>query len=234
MALKNAPTIILVILLVIASFFIGTLWTRVQKLEDDKSGLGASNNLGQTQPTPPPGDVPDITDRDWVTGNPNGKIALIEYSDLECSFCQQFHATAKQVIEKNDDVRWVYRHFPLDSIHPSARPRAIASECVGKLAGGEAFWQFIDAIFSSETEVSNSELPNIAARVGANVNDFNACVSEGSVEEKVDSDMAGGQSAGVSGTPGNFLVKTETGKTSYIPGAVPLVQLEQAIEQLRQ
>lgn len=233
MALKNAPTTILVILLVIASFFIGTLWTRVQKLEDDKSALRANNNLGQMQPTPPPGDVPDITDQDWVTGNPDGKIALIEYSDLECPYCQQFHATAKQVIEKNDDVLWVYRHFPLDSIHPNARPRAVASECVGKLAGSAAFWQFIDAIFASEAGVADSELPDIAAQAGVNVNDFNACISEGSVEEKVDSDMAGGQSAGVSGTPGNFLVNTETGKVSYIPGAVPLVQLEQAIEQLR-
>jgi len=235
MQIKNFPTTILVILLVVASFFIGTLWMRVQQLEEDKTNpTAANNNLpAGNQPTPVPGDVPDITDEDWVMGNPDATIALIEYSDLECPYCQQFHTTAQQLIDSNDDVKWVYRHFPLDAIHPSARSRAIASECVGKLAGNEAFWEFVDAIFASETAVLDSELSGLAAQVGANANEFDACVSEGSVEEKVNSDMAGGQSAGVSGTPGNFLLNTETGEVSYIPGAVPLVQLEQAISGLR-
>jgi len=235
MQIKNFPTTVLVILLIVASFFIGTLWMRVQQLEENQTNPTAANNnlAAGNQPTPVPGDVPDITDEDWITGNPDATIALIEYSDLECPYCQQFHTTAQQLIEGNDDVKWVYRHFPLDAIHPSARPRAIASECVGELAGNEAFWEFVDAIFASETAVTDSELSGLAAQVGVNANEFDSCVSEGSVEEKVNSDMAGGQSAGVSGTPGNFLLNTETGEVSYIPGAVPLVQLEQAISELR-
>ena len=235
MQIKNAPTTILVILLVVASFFIGTLWMRVQQLEDRQTGSGTANNLaaqGGSQPTPPPGDVPEINDNDWIMGNPDGNILLIEYSDLECPYCQQFHTTANQLIEKDNDVAWVYRHFPLDAIHPSARPRAIASECVGRLVDNDAFWEFIDIIFASET-VADDDLASIATDLGANPDEYNTCIADASVEEKVDSDMAGGQSAGVSGTPGNFLMNADTGEVSYIPGAVPLAQLEQAIEDLR-
>jgi len=130
-------------------------------------------------------------------------------------------------------VGWVYRHFPLDTIHPSARPRAIASECIGRIAGNDAFWAFVDRIFTSETAVVDRDLVGIAAELGVNADDYNTCIVDESVEEKVDSDMAGGQSAGVSGTPGNFLMNRETGEVSYIPGAVPLAQLEQAIADLR-
>src|SRR5262245_460539 len=58
---------------------------------------------------------------DHVLGNPNAKVVIVEYSDPECPFCRQFHDTMHQVINEyggNGDVAWVYRHFPIPSLHP--------------------------------------------------------------------------------------------------------------------
>jgi len=80
-----------------------------------------------------------------IVGNANAKISLIEYSDFECPFCKRFHATMQQVMAANgDNVRWVYRHFPLDSLHQKARTEALASECAGEQG---KFWEFTNSVF---------------------------------------------------------------------------------------
>lgn len=80
-------------------------------------------------------------------GPRNAKVTLIEYSDFECPFCQRFHPTIKQIAAKYpDDVAVVYRHFPLESIHPNARGYAIASECAGQQG---KFWEFADTLFGA-------------------------------------------------------------------------------------
>ena len=72
-----------------------------------------------------------IGEGDHIRGNPNASITLVEFSDFQCPFCSRFHPTAKQALDEyENDIRWVYKHFPLDSIHPQARPAAEASECV--------------------------------------------------------------------------------------------------------
>ncbi len=124
----------------IVGFFV--LLTMVLKDDGDTNiaNTGGGGVAGQAAPTPtdhgaaPSADITvvPITDDDWVRGNPDAKITLIEYSDYECSFCSRFHPTAQQVIDEYpDDVNWVYRHFPLTSIHPTAVARAEAAECAG-------------------------------------------------------------------------------------------------------
>ena len=92
--------------------------------------------------------LPVVSDQDHIRGNRGAKVTLIEYSDFECPFCARFHPTTLQILDEyGDDVALVYRHFPLDQIHPSARPAAIASECIAELGGEEAFWSFVDEVF---------------------------------------------------------------------------------------
>lgn len=93
--------------------------------------------------------VNPITDADHIKGPRNAAVTVIEYSDFDCPFCSRFHATMDQVASANDDVAWVYRHFPLAQLHPNARSIAIASECVAELGGNEAFWTFADGYFAS-------------------------------------------------------------------------------------
>lgn len=99
------------------------------------------------------GGGPVVTDEDHIRGNPNAAITIVEYSDFECPFCSRFHPTVKQaLVDYGDQVRWVYRHFPLAQIHPNAIPSAEASECVAEQKGNEGFWEFVDAMFESQSQ----------------------------------------------------------------------------------
>ena len=150
----------LVVLLVVGSFMLGSLWTKVQFLEKNgtfgQKTAGAADSGAQAQgaqiPQVPPqarpavGDVPKVTKEDWVFGDRNAEIALIEYSDLECPFCKKFHPTAKQVVDTyKGKVMWVFRHYPL-SFHANAQKEAEASECAAELGGNDIFWKFINTV----------------------------------------------------------------------------------------
>lgn len=91
-----------------------------------------------------------VSVEDHLRGDRDAELVMVEYSDFQCPFCQNFHATALQALSEYDGrVAWVYRHFPLDNIHPYARPAAEASECVAELGGDEAFWKFADEVFAN-------------------------------------------------------------------------------------
>jgi len=97
----------------------------------------------------------DISE-DYVRGSEDARIIVIEYSDLECPFCSRFHDTMKEAMTTYpDDVAWVYRHFPLDQIHPSARRAAAAAECIGKQKGSDGYWSAIDAMFTNPAIVKS-------------------------------------------------------------------------------
>ncbi len=89
--------------------------------------------------------VTPVSDADHIRGNANGSVTIIEYSDFDCPFCTRFHATMNSVVQKDSDLRWIYRHFPLESLHPNAKAVAVASECVAVSGGDEAFWKFADS-----------------------------------------------------------------------------------------
>jgi protein-disulfide isomerase len=92
--------------------------------------------------------VDPVTASDHMRGSLEDQVFLIEYSDFECPYCKSFHPTAQRILQDYDQVAWVYRHFPLESIHAKARPAALASECIAELGGNEAFWAFADEAFA--------------------------------------------------------------------------------------
>lgn len=94
--------------------------------------------------------VPEVKKDDHVRGAKNPKVYLVEYSDFQCPFCLRFSPTLKQALDEyKDKVAIVYRHFPLESIHPQARPLAEGSECAAELGGEDKFWEFHDKVFES-------------------------------------------------------------------------------------
>ncbi len=96
------------------------------------------------------GTLPTLAKEDHITGAKNPTVILFEYSDYECPFCRRFHPTSKQALDEfKNEFALVYRHFPLESIHPKARPAAEAAECVAKLGGDTAFWKFTNYIFEN-------------------------------------------------------------------------------------
>ena len=91
----------------------------------------------------------NIVDDDHLRGNPEARIALIEFSDLDCQFCATFHGTAIGLISAfPEDLVWVYRHMPLTSIHPVTFNKSVATECAQKLGGDDAFWGIVDSYYT--------------------------------------------------------------------------------------
>lgn len=153
-----------------------------------------------------------VSSSDHVTGNSDGAIALIEYSDLECPFCKVFHEAMNAVLAERTDIKWVYRHYPIDSLHAQARAEAEAAACVGKLGGSEKFWAYIDSIF--DTTKSNdgldlAQLPVLAEKVGVTKTDLDACITSGDGKKIVDADYESGTAIDVSGTPFPILIDSD-------------------------
>uniref|UniRef100_A0A7C4XGJ9 Thioredoxin domain-containing protein n=1 Tax=candidate division WWE3 bacterium TaxID=2053526 RepID=A0A7C4XGJ9_UNCKA len=223
-------SIILVLLLIGASFFIGKLSTQVEMMKDGRNVVANGNavpeeeGLGEV-------DKPDF-EKDHIFGDKSAKFALIEYSDYECPFCKTFHPTAKKAVEEySGQLMWVYRHFPLEQIHPEARPTALASECVAKLAGEEAFWKFSDEMFAT-TALTAKAREDAAVKLGVNLADFNSCLQDPTMDQRIEDGLNSGAKAGIRGTPGNILMNLETGEVQSLAGAVPLENIKTILEDM--
>lgn len=175
-----------------------------------------------------------ITDRDHVRGNRRAAVSVVEYSDLECPFCKRFHPTMQQVLQTyGDKVNWVYRHFPLDSIHSKARKEAEATECAGEIGGNEGFWEYVDRLFAvtpSNNGLDPAQLPQIAQDVGLSRAKFEACLNSGKYAAHVAEDLADAIAAGGTGTPYSVIVAGN--QKIPVSGAVPFSQLQAMLDPL--
>ena len=177
-----------------------------------------------------------VSKDDHIRGNPDAQVLIVEYSDMECPFCKSFHPTIKKVMEeygKDGKVAWVYRHFPLDSIHSKARPEAIASECANELGGNEAFWKFTDRLFeltpsNNRTDVE-TVIPQIAHEIGLDETKFNSCLTSGKYDKHIQDDLDNAIATGGNGTPWSIIV-AKNGKKYPLSGAQPYETVKQLIE----
>lgn len=206
------------------------------------SGTGTgSPNSGDTKPVAQDIEVPQVRPDDHIVGNPDADIVIVEYSDLECPFCKVFHTTMKTVIEKygrDGKVAWVYRNFPLSSIHPNAPKVAEAAECVAELSSNDVYWKYLDALFVAAPGNERQDLTklgDIAASVGVDKVAFQTCYDSGRMKAKVDQGIAEAMQAASAldgvGTPFNiFLVKGESPQP--VIGAQPYENLSAIIESI--
>lgn len=238
---SNLILLALVGLLVVSAFLIGSLWTKVSYLEK-----GTAKNAGAgAGPTPVPANpytpvkadslnIPKVNENDHAKGDKNTPLTWIEYSDLECPFCKKIHPDLQKMLDEyKGKVSWVYRHFPLDQIHPKADKEAEAAECAAELGGNDGFWKMTDKIFEvtpSNNGLNPDDLPKLASQVGLDQNKFKSCLDSGKYAKHVEDDFQGGSKVGVNGTPGNFLLDNK-GNAWIIPGAVPYTTIKQVIEQ---
>lgn len=174
-----------------------------------------------------PVDLLALKEDDHVLGNPNADVVIIEYSDPECPFCKKFHETMMQVMDqygKSGQVAWVYRHFPLDQLHPKARKEAEALECAGELGGNDAFWKYTDRLYEitpANNGLDATQLPQIANYVGLDTVKFSTCLSSGKWADRVNRDFESGANIGVRGTPYSVVWNRKTGKQLPLNGAYP-------------
>ncbi len=169
-------------------------------------------------------DIPTIIPKDMgnkPTGN--AKITLVEYSDFQCPFCARAAPTVKQILDEyGDQIEFVYKHFPLTSIHPQAQKAAEASECArdqGK------FMEYHDIIFQNQNALTDADLKRYANQLGLDTGEFNECLDSDEKTSIVLADLQEGQSKGVRGTPTFFI------NDQQLVGAQPYENFKAVIEQ---
>lgn len=158
--------------------------------------------------------------QDHIIGSLNAPLVLIEYSDFQCPFCNVVHPTLKRIAaESNGQIAWVYRHLPLESLHPNARPAALASECVAEQLGNDGFWKFADAIFADQSKMSADYYAQVAVQLGADKSKINSCISSNKYAGRVDADAQEAQQNGGNGTPYTVLYdkKGQIGVSGALP-----------------
>ena len=206
---------------------------------------GASNttvNNKQPQAVQQTGDLTQmkpIASEDHIRGNPNAEVMIVEYSDMECPFCKRFHETMKQITtEYGDQVAWVYRHFPLDQLHPvKARKEAVASECAAEQGGNTAFWKYMDRWFeltpsNNQTDI-DTVLPQIAKEIGLDGTKFASCLASKKYDAHIEENVQNAIATGGNGTPWSIVVG-KNGKQYPLSGAQPIEAVKQLIDLAKQ
>lgn len=187
----------------------------------------------------------DVDDH-YILGNPAAEVAIIEFSDFQCPFCKRFFdqtfSSIKEKYVKTGKVKFIYRDFPLSSIHENAQKSAEAALCAGDQ---DKFWQMHDKIFENQDDLSVENLKKLAGSLGL-VSDFDSCLDSNKYEAKVKKDFDLGVSLGVGGTPTFFIgrlpiqVKYQDSlnsgvldreKYKVLVGALPFSEFEKAIEE---
>jgi protein-disulfide isomerase len=192
------------------------------------------------QPTTP-APRPRVVARVSVAGNPTlGKndaaVTLVEFSDYQCPFCRRFFdntlpALKKEYIETGK-MRYVFRDFPLDSIHQQARKAAEAAHCAGEQG---KYWEMHDKLFQNQQAHQSDHLKAYGERLNLDVKGFAECLGKGKYASKVQKNYDEGATAGVRGTPAFFIGKTrgdDTIEGLLISGARSLNDFRREIDRL--
>jgi len=154
------------------------------------------------------GDILDLSDdvdpdRDHVRGPREAHVTLVEYGDFECPYCGQAEIVVRELLSSSaDDLRYVWRHLPLNDVHGSAQ---LAAEAAEAASAQGSFWEFYDALFAHQGELTAQDLRRYAERVGLDVERLWDEVRHHEHLPRIVEDVAGADRSGVSGTPTFFI-----------------------------
>ena len=171
---------------------------------------------------PPVVRVQVSTDGAPIRGTVDAPVTLVEFSDFHCLFCKRVQPTLTQVLEKYPGkVRLLFRHLPLDALHPQARNAAEASWCAqdqGK------FWEYHDLLFANAPKAAQDDLKHYAEQSNLDVKKFDFCLSQNTHRDSIQRDIDEATKLGMSGTPAFFI----NGRP--LSGAQPLEKFVQIID----
>ena len=148
--------------------------------------------------------VPPVRkDRDHIRGEPDAAVQLVEYGDFECPFCGRAHSVIEQIErDLGRSLSFVFRHFPLATMHPHALRAALAAEAAAEQG---AFWPMHDALFENQEALEDEDLVRYAADIGIDVDRFVDSLAAAKHEGRVREDFRSGARSGVNGTPTFFI-----------------------------
>jgi len=146
----------------------------------------------------------------YVLGKADAPLTMVEFTDLQCPFCRQFHVTTFEQLKKDyidtGKLRYVSRDFPLDSIHPYAIAAARAARCAGDQG---KFWEMRHTILVNNAALNNDVFATFANDLKLNTSSYKTCAADASKwQSDMQKDLTEGQGAGVSGTPSFVIGRT--------------------------
>jgi protein-disulfide isomerase len=159
-------------------------------------------------------------------GAANAPVTLVEYSDYLCPYCARHAAqTVPGLLERyirTGQVKWVFRDFPIASLHPTSEQGHIAAECLLAEQGAALYWQMHDRLFATQEQWSSLSDPSdylagLAQSLGADMVSYNGCIASGRAQGLVAGGLADGKALGFSGTPSfQFLSGVEGGPYTLV------------------
>ena len=177
-------------------------WVGTRALRLLPSGMRA-RQIGRTAE-----DILDLADevdpeRDHIRGAEDAPVTLVEYGDFECPYCGQAERAIRELLASHgDDVRYVWRHLPLNDVHPSAQLAAEASEAAG---AQRKFWEMYDLLLAHDGEVSQKDLVRYATELDLDLDRFLSELRRREHAPRISEHVAGADESGVSGTPTFFI-----------------------------
>jgi Na+/H+ antiporter NhaA/glutaredoxin len=146
---------------------------------------------------------PVDSERDHVRGPDDALVTLVEYGDLECPYCGQAEAVIRELLlEFGGELRYVWRHLPLNDVHPHAQVAAEAAEAAG--AQGH-FWEMHDSLLSHQDRLMVKDLIADARLLGLDVDEFREHIKKNKAAGRIAEDVESADLSGVSGTPTFFI-----------------------------
>jgi protein-disulfide isomerase len=151
-------------------------------------------------------------------------LTVVVFADFECPYCESEAPIFRRMMNKyGDRVKFIFRHYPIDQMHPDARLAAEAAECAHEQG---KFWQFHDKVFFNPDTPTTATLTRYAEQVGLDRLQFDRCLSDGRYRDRIDEDISDAQAAGVTGTPTFFF------NGQRLEGAIPEDIFDKLLEQL--
>ena len=172
--------------------------------------------------------LPQISSNDFVLGDQNAPVTIIEYSDFQCPFCGKFFKETESVLRekyiKTGKVKFIYRNFAF--LGQESFWAANAARCAGEQG---KFWQYHDYLYNNQSgenqgAFSKDNLKSFAAALGLDKEKFNSCLDSEKYTDLIQKETEAGGRSGVQGTPANFINGT------LYPGALPAATFTQIID----
>jgi protein-disulfide isomerase len=140
---------------------------------------------------------------DHHQGNINAAITLVEYGDFQCPHCRRAYPIIKRLLEeKENEINFVFRNFPLKKIHPLAFSAAVGAEAAGRQ---NKFWEMHDLIFENQNKLTAHFMAELAREIGLNIMQFELDSQKEDIRTKIERDFDSGVLSGVNQTPSFFL-----------------------------
>ena len=209
--------------------------TLQKEVGDLRSKVGDIHRVAvRPTPTAPPPPDKVTLDESRALGSADAQIAIVEFSDYQCPYCARFFQQTFPALKKNyietGKVRFYFRDFPLEQIHPQAKPSAIAANCAARQG---AYWDMHHGLFENQKRLGPELYQELAKEMGLDVAAFEACLEEPAEGKRVDQELAYGQSLTVQGTPHYFVGRIEDGQlvdVKRLNGAQPFAAFSKVIE----